>query len=177
MRRKIYFFLEQLEINRSERITVSILMIFLIITGGIYYHHEPVVNYDPGHYENLERIFREKSRIREQERQSVLARYQPQNEIVIIKNRSDLIEVKTIQNENTNRPDAETDQKIDPEIININTASEEELVTLPGIGPAYAKRIVEWRIENGSFTEKEQLLEIRGIGERRLEQIKPFIEL
>ncbi len=61
--------------------------------------------------------------------------------------------------------------------ININTASAEQLTELPGIGPAYAQRIVEWREENGKFTSKEQLLEIRGIGQRRLEVIIPLIML
>lgn len=177
MKRKIYFFLEQLEINRSERIAVSILMISIIISSGIYYNHEAVANYDPEQYENLYRIFKEKSRQMEQERQSILVRYQPQNEIETIKDPADLNEESTIQQKSANRSVAETEQRMNPEIININTATEEQLVSLPGIGPAYAKRIVEWRVENGLFTEKEQLMEIRGIGERRLEQLIPFIEL
>lgn len=177
MKRKIYFFLEQLEINRSERITVTILMGFIIIFSGIYYYHEPMVNYDPDHYENLERIFYEKSQQVEQERQGVLARYQPSNEIATTRDQPVLEENAAIQAERVLDSVVETETVMNPEIININTASEEQLVTLPGIGPAYASRIVEWRDENGLFTEIEQLLEIRGIGERRLEQLLPFIEL
>lgn len=177
MKRKIYFFLEQLEINRSERITVTILMSFIIIFSGIYYYHVPVVNYDPIYYENLERIFNEKSRQVEQERQSILARYQPLNEKETSRDQPDLNEIATIQTEHANDSAEETEPSSNTNIININTASEEQLVTLPGIGPAYARRIVEWREENGLFTGKEQLLEIRGIGERRLEQLLPLIEL
>ncbi len=177
MKRKIYFFLEQLEINRSERITVSILMVFIIISSGIYYNHEPAVNYDKDHYENLERIFQERSQQLDQEKQNILVRYQPRNEIEAIRDTSDLIGNSTIQPESAKVSIVETEPVMNPEIININTANEEQLVTLPGIGPAYAKRIVEWREENGLFTEKEQLIEIRGIGERRLEQLLPFIEL
>lgn len=177
MKRKIYFFLEQLEINRSERISVTILMIFIIIFSGIYYNHEPVVNYDPQYYENLERIFNEKSQQMEQERQSIRVRYQPVNEMEELRDQSELNETASIQPESVKESVEKAEPIMNPKIININTATEEQLITLPGIGPAYAKRIVEWREENGLFTEKEQLMEIRGIGERRLEQLVPFIEL
>jgi competence ComEA-like helix-hairpin-helix protein len=62
-------------------------------------------------------------------------------------------------------------------LININTASAEKLQELPGIGPAYSTRIVEWRNKNGHFVSKNQLLEIKGIGEKRLEAIVPLITL
>lgn len=187
MKRKIYFFLEQLEISRSERITVTILLSLILMFSGIYYYHEPMMNYDPDHYENLERIFREKSEQVAVEREGILARYQPSIEITSINNQAAIESIVGIENEkskdtvaevgNMMERSLETDPIKIPDIININTASEEQLVTLPGIGPAYARRIIEWREENGRFTQKEQLLEIRGIGARRLEQIIPFIEL
>lgn len=62
-------------------------------------------------------------------------------------------------------------------LVNINTATAEKLQELPGIGPVYSARIVEWREENGKFTSKEQLIEIKGIGEKRLATIKPLIRL
>lgn len=177
MKRKIYFFLEQLEINRSERITVSILMCLILIISGIYYYREPVVNYDPVQYENLERIFKEKSQQLEQERQSILARYQPSNEFEEKSALPELNEITTVETELTNKSVEEKEPVTNPVTININMATEEQLVSLPGIGPAYARRIIEWREENGSFTKKEQLLEIRGIGARRLEQLSPLIEI
>lgn len=177
MKRKIYLFLEQLEISRSERITVTILMSFIIILSGIYFYHEPVVNYDPEHYETLERIFREKSQQLEQEREGILKRYQPSNEFSAFRDQPDLEEKAATKTELAVDSVVEREPVVIPDIINLNTATEELLVTLPGIGPAYARRIIEWREANGLFTEKEQLLEIRGIGERRLEQLIPFIEL
>lgn len=177
MKRKIYFFLEQLEINRGERISVTILMGFIILFSGIYFYHEPAINYDPDHYENLERIFNERSQQIEEERQNILVRYQPTLRLESKSVQPGDEQIETTQIEPVIDPAKEPVPAGIPDIININTATEEQLVTLPGIGPAYAKRIVEWREENGRFTEKEQLLEIRGIGERRLEQLLPFIEL
>ena len=59
--------------------------------------------------------------------------------------------------------------------VNINTASAEELDGLPGIGPVLAQRIVDWRTENGPFTDAAQLLEVDGIGQTVLESIQDFI--
>ena len=52
--------------------------------------------------------------------------------------------------------------------VNINEASVEELITLDGIGEAYAKRIIEFRDKNGPFQKPEDLLKIKGIGEKIL---------
>lgn len=57
--------------------------------------------------------------------------------------------------------------------LNINTATADELAeSLPGIGPEKARRIVEWRTVNGAFQSIEQLLEVKGIGVKTLEQIR-----
>jgi len=59
--------------------------------------------------------------------------------------------------------------------ININTATAEQLESLPGVGPAIARAIVEYRKQNGGFRSVDELLEVRGIGEKRLLQIRPFV--
>lgn len=57
--------------------------------------------------------------------------------------------------------------------INLNTASEEELIeNLDGIGSAMAKRIIEYRETNGGFYSIEELMNIKGIGEKRFEKLK-----
>jgi competence protein ComEA len=56
--------------------------------------------------------------------------------------------------------------------VNLNTASVDDLTALPGIGPSYAKRIVEYREKNGPFKKVEDLLNVQGIGEKTLEKLK-----
>ena len=64
---------------------------------------------------------------------------------------------------------------VSPQVVNINTAGVGELDSLPGIGPVLAQRIVDWRTENGPFTDAAQLLEVDGIGQTVLESIQDFI--
>ncbi len=61
------------------------------------------------------------------------------------------------------------------EKVNINTATQEELETLPDIGEVLARRILDYRAAHGSFTAAEDLLEVAGIGEKRLDEIRDCI--
>ena len=65
----------------------------------------------------------------------------------------------------------------EPEKININRASLRELQSLPGIGEATAKRIVDYRRKNPAFRKVEELLIIRGISKNRLEHIRSMISV
>lgn len=61
--------------------------------------------------------------------------------------------------------------------ININTADQATLQLLPGIGATYAKRIIEYRKQNGGFKKIEELTKIKGIGEKRLQRLRPVVTL
>lgn len=61
------------------------------------------------------------------------------------------------------------------DLININTASVEELDSLPGIGPTIAQRIVDYRDENGPFQSIEDILNVSGVGPSTYDQIKDLI--
>lgn len=62
-------------------------------------------------------------------------------------------------------------------IISINSATTEELDTLPGIGPAMAQRIIDYRIQNSGFRSVEELKMVSGIGDKVYEKIKELVEL
>ncbi len=62
-------------------------------------------------------------------------------------------------------------------VININTASQQELMLLPGIGEARAASIIEYRTVNGGFSSVEELLEAEGIGEKIYEEICAFCDI
>ena len=62
-------------------------------------------------------------------------------------------------------------------IVNINTASVSELDTLPGIGPAYANAIINYRTTNGPFVRIEDIVKIKGIGPKTFEKLKSRITI
>lgn len=78
--------------------------------------------------------------------------------------------VQTEQAEET-VPSSEETQPAVTFPIDLNTAGETELTALPGIGPVLAQRILDYRRENGDFQAVEELLNVSGIGEKRLESI------
>ena len=59
--------------------------------------------------------------------------------------------------------------------VNLNRASAEQLTTIPGIGEAMARRIIEWRKQNGPFRRVEDLMKVKGIGEKSLEKMRPHV--
>ena len=62
-------------------------------------------------------------------------------------------------------------------IVNINTATQTELETLPGIGPSLALKIINYRKENGKFSSSEDIKNVSGIGESKFEQLKKYIRV
>jgi len=60
-------------------------------------------------------------------------------------------------------------------VVNINTASSEELELLPRVGPALAGRIIEFREANGPFQTVDEILAVKGIGDSSFEKLEPFI--
>ncbi|MBS5335687.1 MAG: helix-hairpin-helix domain-containing protein [Anaerovoracaceae bacterium] len=59
--------------------------------------------------------------------------------------------------------------------VNINTADMSELQSVPGIGPATAQKIIEYREHNGKFKSVEDILNVSGIGDKTLENMRPYI--
>jgi competence protein ComEA len=59
--------------------------------------------------------------------------------------------------------------------LDINVATEDELVILPGIGPKKARSIVDWRDRNGPFTNVNELTSVHGIGPKTLEGLRQYV--
>lgn len=77
--------------------------------------------------------------------------------------------------EETGTPEPAPEEPEDAGPVNINTAGLEELETLSGIGPALGQRIIDYREENGLFRSVEDLLHVKGIGEKTLEKFRDDI--
>lgn len=61
--------------------------------------------------------------------------------------------------------------------VNINTATAEQLAVLPGVGEVIGQAIVDYRQMNGPFKTVDDLAEVKGIGEKKLEAIRPLVTL
>lgn len=64
-----------------------------------------------------------------------------------------------------------------PKAVNINSAGEEDLALLEGVGPVLAERIISYRNTNGPFTSKEDIVRVKGIGTKKFDKIKNSISV
>jgi competence protein ComEA len=62
-------------------------------------------------------------------------------------------------------------------LVNLNTATSEQLDTLPGVGPVTAQKILDWRAAHGAFSSVDELLEVDGIGDKTLADLAPHVTL
>ncbi len=100
-------------------------------------------------------------------------------ECVDLKDSADLsaLNPETVLNNHDVLNIPEKKQPGEPERISINTADEETLTRLPGIGPAMAQKIVSYRTEHGLFQKREDLLHVKGIGRAKYEKLEDLITL
>lgn len=61
--------------------------------------------------------------------------------------------------------------------INLNTATEDQLMLLPSVGPAKADRIVAWRKKNGAFKRTADLRRVKGFGYKTFKRLEPFLDI
>jgi comEA protein len=94
-------------------------------------------------------------------------------------NISSIVEPYTGKDEKSPSPEKETfvNNQVENKLhlVDINHANLEELVELPGIGRELAMRIIEYRTTHGPFKQINELIDVKGIGEKKLEMLKEYI--
>ncbi|MDZ7659950.1 helix-hairpin-helix domain-containing protein [Fodinibius sp.] len=180
MKRRVFFWLEKLKIAPGERKAISGLLGLLVVLGGLNLALAPSVPFEDGDYLELERQFAERTAMLKAEEEKLMEQYYPASEKQIAGARIDTVSDDSTSSEGSDEPAAKvekSDHNADKERINVNTANIEALKALPGIGSTYAKRIIKYRNENGEFESFEELKKIKGIAQKRLDKLMPFIKL
>ena len=99
------------------------------------------------------------------------------HELIIIGNINDETESSVVQNSSVSSGNSTDNDSKSSTLININTASIQELDTLPGIGEATANKIVNYREEKGKFNSIEEIKNVNGIGDKKYEELKTLISI
>ncbi|AOM81890.1 ComEA family DNA-binding protein [Salisediminibacterium beveridgei] len=76
-----------------------------------------------------------------------------------------------------NEDDLFKDNKGEEKQLNLNTAGAETLMSIPGIGPDLSYKIEDYKKNHGNLNDLNELLNVKGIGEKKLEEIKPYLKI
>lgn len=177
MKRTLFFWLEKLKIAPGERKTITGLLILLVTLGGVNIAFSPSVPFDGDEYRELEEQFAERTALLEEKEEKLLEQYYPSDESGVERTVVDTVEKDSTSQKRNKTQEEDVTKTSAGDKINVNTASEQALETLPGIGPTYAKRIVSYRQEHGGFESFPELKKIKGIAQKRLDKLMPFIKL
>lgn len=180
MKRRLFFWLEKLKIAPGERKTVTGFLVLLVFLGGLNLALSPSAAFDEDQYHELDKQFAERTAQLEREEEKLMQQYYPSSKKEIVEAQIDTTTEDSTSGEKDKeekKESEETSQNDQKDKINVNKADLKALRSLPGIGPTYAERIVNYRKENGKFESIDELKNIKGIAQKRLDKLTPFIKL
>ncbi|MDG5766867.1 ComEA family DNA-binding protein [Balneolales bacterium ANBcel1] len=193
-KRRWFFWMERLQITPGERRVMLSLMAVSVLLAGFSLFGPARTVYDESYYEPVLEEFHRLSGVRADERDVILARYRPggnrpaftaslmdgrwhpsESPLLVVRHTSDP-PVKTARESGTDTRDRpQGDGSANESRVNIQIADREALMSLPGIGPAIADRIISYRESEGPFREPSDLLNVSGIGPVTLERIRDLV--
>ncbi len=165
-KRHLFFFFERLEIRAGERRAIASVLLLGLALNLAAEHWPSPSTYDADFYKPLIAAFDERNARAAAESARLDSLYQGLERAV---GRDGQSAVPRAKDARAPRP------SLPSKPIPINTATLAQLDQLPGIGPAIAQRIIDYRTQHGPFTTVDDLTKVKGIGPVLMEKIRPFV--
>ena len=163
-KRHLFFFFERLEIRAGERRAIATLLLLGVALNQAKEHWPSPVAYEADFYAPILAAFDERNARAAAELAKLDSLY------LGLESASSNVAPRTSRS-----PGSAPRPSLPSRPIPINTATAAQLDALPGIGPALAQRIIDYRTEHGPFTSIDDLTKIRGIGPALMEKIRAFV--
>jgi len=164
-KRHLFFFFERLEIRAGERRAIATLLLLGVALNQAKDYWPSPVAYEADFYAPILAAFDERNARAASELAALDSLYQG------LERAGGRDGQRAVPQPPRRDPSLRSGQ------VPINTATAEQLDQLPGIGPALAKRIIDYRTEHGPFTSVDDLTNVRGIGPALMEKIRPYVVL
>lgn len=172
LKRKLFFWVDKLQISRGERIAFTLLLSSLALLFLMNRFLSNRYNYNQEEYDQILTEFEKRTAEIRAQKEELDEVYTPQ----AVQQDADK-EEGSLKSTDSQSPQTEQTDAGEPAIIDLNNAGSKELQKLDGVGPAYAERIIEYREKNGGFDSIDELVNVKGIGKKRLENLRPFIKV
>jgi competence ComEA-like helix-hairpin-helix protein len=166
-KRHLFFFFERLEIRAGERRALATLLLLGVALHQAKEHWPSPVAYDAAFYAPILAAF--------DERNARAAAELAKLDSLYLGLESASSHVAPRASHSPRPPRSAPRPSLPSKPIPINTATVAQLDALPGIGPALAQRIIDYRTEHGPFTSVDDLTKVRGIGPALMEKIRAFV--